>query len=82
MYDELVKNSPDSVAYRAARAQALEALADMKLRQGDRDAAITSLEQAIEQLQPDDDSTLSPLARALQQKQRLKLKRIRDENAN
>jgi tetratricopeptide (TPR) repeat protein len=82
MYDELVKNSPNSLAYRTARAQALEALADMKLRQGDRDAAITSLEQAIEQLQPDDDSTLSPLARALQQKQRLKLKRIRDENAN
>jgi serine/threonine protein kinase len=80
LYDDLIENAPDLVHYRIKKSQALEAFADLKMRRGDRDEAISSLQQAMEQLQPDSQTTISPLARPLLQKQRQKLARIRAQD--
>lgn len=50
-YTTLLDTSPELLVYQTRRAQALESLSDLKARQGQSDAAIEALEQAIQGLQ-------------------------------
>lgn len=79
LYDSLIKNSPDLLLYKTKKSQTLESFSDLKMRDGDRPAAIGYLQQAIAELQSSSRlSETSPIARLQLQRQRQKLTRISD----
>ncbi len=79
LYDALIEAAPDLLLYKTKKSQTLETFADLKLRDGDRTAAIGYLQSAIRELQPSSRSAdASAVARIQLQKQRQKLSRISD----
>ena len=50
IYESLIASSPNVLLYERRHSDTLESLAELKIRQGDRDAARNYLEQAVEQL--------------------------------
>ena len=50
IYESLIASSPNVLLYERRHSDTLESLAELKIRQGDRDAARNYLDQAIEDL--------------------------------
>jgi serine/threonine protein kinase/tetratricopeptide (TPR) repeat protein len=81
IYSSLIAESPELRLYETRRSQTLEEIADVKLRQGDRETAISYLERAIRRLQPRlRRPEISPVVKMQLQRMHQKLNRIRSES--
>ena len=79
LYDALIKSAPELLLYKTKKSQTLESFSDLKLRAGDRSAAIAYLQRAIGELPSNGRTfTSSPIARSQLLRQRQKLDRIRN----